>query len=285
MDAVLAPQVLEALRDVDDLARLVVGLVQVPEAGGGASSRPRGPRPFEAGAERRVAPHHERRHRLGDPVADEVRLPEHAGGVPNGGPRLDRRESDDLGDVVGAVPLGGVTDHLAPPAFVEVHVDVGHLLAAGIEEALEQQVVADRVEVDDPQAVGDEASGRRAPARPDPDAVGAGVADQVPHDEEIRRETHRADHPELELHPLDDGSGERGAVPFVRPLNREVPEIGRSPFLVARRRVTRRGGGTGAAPACRARSRPRPARRCRSVLSQASACSANSRRISTAVFR
>jgi len=55
--------------------------------------------------------------------------------------------------VVRAVALGCVLDHVAPVALVEVHVDVGHLDAARVEEALEEQVVLDRVEVDDLEAV------------------------------------------------------------------------------------------------------------------------------------
>ena len=99
-------------------------------------------------------------HGLGDAVPDGVGVAEHAGRVADRRPGLDRRERDDLGDVVRAVALGRVADHLAAAALVEVHVDVGHLLAAGVEETLEEQVVTDRVEVDDPQAVGDAAARR-----------------------------------------------------------------------------------------------------------------------------
>ena len=96
---------------------------------------------FEARVQRRVAAHDERRHELGDLVADRVRVAEHARRVAHRGPCLDRRERDDLRDVVVAVPLRRVADHLAAVARVEVHVDVGHLLAARVQEPLEQQVV------------------------------------------------------------------------------------------------------------------------------------------------
>ena len=104
---------------------------------------------LEARVQRSVTPHHERWHCLCDPVADDVGVTEDPGRVAHGGARLYRREGDDLSHVVGAVLLGRVADHLAPVALVEVHVDVGHLLAAGVEETLEQKVVADRVEIDD----------------------------------------------------------------------------------------------------------------------------------------
>ncbi len=176
----------------------------------------------EAGSERRVPSHDEWRHRLGDSVADEIGLAEHARRVADGRPRLDGRERHDLGDVIGSIAIGGVADHLAPAALVEVHVDVGHLLAAGVQEPLEEQVVFDGVEVHDPQAVGHAAAGGRTPPRTDSDPVRAGVGDEVPDDEEVRRETHLGDHPQLELHTLDDLRREHLAIAVVGPLVGEV---------------------------------------------------------------
>ena len=79
-----------------------------------------------------------------------------------------------------AVALGRVLDHLAAVAGVEVHVDVGHLLAARVEEPLEQQVVLDRVDVDDAQAVGDARARRAPPPRTDADAPRPRVAARGP---------------------------------------------------------------------------------------------------------
>ena len=110
----------------------------------------------------RVPAHHQGGHRLGYAVANAVGVPEDAGRIADRGPRLDGRESDYLSDMVRAPPLGGVADHLAAVTLVEVHVDIGHLLAPRVQEPLEQQVVADRVDVDYAQAVGD-ATTRRAP--------------------------------------------------------------------------------------------------------------------------
>jgi hypothetical protein len=85
---------------------------------------------------------------------------------------LDGAVGDDLGDPVLAVLLGDVADDLAAPALVEVDVEVGHRGALGVEEALEEQAVRDRVEVGDPHGVGAHRPGARAAARTDPDAVG-----------------------------------------------------------------------------------------------------------------
>ena len=87
-------------------------------------------------------------------------MAQHARRVAHGGPGLDGGERHDLRHSVVAVALGRVADHLAPVALVEVHVDVRHLLATGIEKAFEQDVVTDRVEVNDPKAVRNAASDR-----------------------------------------------------------------------------------------------------------------------------
>ncbi len=199
VDAVLTAQALEAACDVDDPLRVRVGLVELAELGRHLVAALVLGRLDEAGGEWRVATHDERRHELGDLVADEVRVAEDSRRVAHRGPRLDRRERDDLSDVVVAVRLRGVADELAAVARVEVHVDVGHLLAARVEEPLEQQVVLDRVDVDDAQAVRDARAGRAPPARPDADLGLARVAHEIPDDEEVRREPHRLDDAELVL--------------------------------------------------------------------------------------
>ena len=225
VDAVLAPHPLEALGHVDDPLGVGVGLVHGPQVGGHLVAVLELLVLVEAGVQRRVAAHDERRHGLGDLVADDVRVAEHAGGVAHRGPGLDGGEGDDLGDVVAAVALGGVADHLVPIAGVEVHVDVGHRHARRVEEALEQQVVLDGIEVGDAQRVGHRAAGRRAAPRTHADVRLAGVADEVPHDEEVRAEPHVGDDLQLVGQPLDDVVGHRLAPPLARPLEGEVVEV------------------------------------------------------------
>ena len=168
VDAVLAAETLEAEGDVADPLHVGVGLVEVAQLAGHLVAVLELVLLLEAGVERRVPAHDQGRHELGDLVADGVGVAEHPGRVAHRGPGLDGGERDDLGDVVGAVALGGVADHLGAVALVEVHVDVGHLLAARVEEPLEDEAVAERVEVDDLQAVGHAAAGGRAPARARP---------------------------------------------------------------------------------------------------------------------
>ncbi len=189
VDAVLAPQALEALGHVDDASGLFVGGVHVPQALRRGVAVVESVDAVETCPQRRVAAHDERGHGLGDPVADEIGVPEHSGRVAHRGPGLDGREGHDLRHAVCAVALGGVPDHLAPVALVEVHVDVGHLLAPGVQEPLEEQVVTDRVEVDDPEAVRHAAPRGRAPARAPPGCRSRGRGGSGPRPRGNRRRT------------------------------------------------------------------------------------------------
>ena len=173
VDAVLAAQPLEPAGDVDDPLGVGIGLVEGAQLDGHLVAVLVPGDLLEAGPQRRVAAHDQRRHELGDLVAHRVRVAEHPRRVAHRGPRLDGGERDDLRDVVPAVALGRVLDHLAAVAGVEVHVDVGHLLAPRVQEALEQQVVPDGVDVDDAEAVRDARARRAPPPGTDPDAARA----------------------------------------------------------------------------------------------------------------
>ncbi len=99
--------------------------------------------------------------------------------------RLHRSEGDDLRDVLAAVLPRDVFDHFSAPAFAEIDVDIGQRHALGVQEAFEDQVEVDRVDVSDPQAVGDKAACRRSAPGTDRNPLLARVADEVPHNQEI----------------------------------------------------------------------------------------------------
>ena len=100
------------------------------------------------------------------PVA--VVVAEHARGVARRRAREHLAERDDLRDRLLAVLLGHVADHALAAADREVDVDVRHRHALGVEEALEQQVVAQRIDVGDLQRSRRRSSRRpsRGPGRP-----------------------------------------------------------------------------------------------------------------------
>ena len=112
--------------------------------------------------------------------------------------RLQLGERGDLTDAGLAVLLLHVLDHLVAAVHAEVDVEVRHAHALRIQEALEEQVVRDGIEVGDPQRVRDERAGAGAAARSDGDAVLLSELDEVPDDEEVSWEFHPAD--DVHLH-------------------------------------------------------------------------------------
>ena len=105
---------------------------------------------------------------------------------------LHRAEGADLGDVGVAVLLADVLDDLVPPLLAEVDVDVGRLGAVRVEEPLEEQVVLERADVAEMEQIADQGAAGRAAGR-GRDALLAGVADEVPDDQEVRGEPHPVD--------------------------------------------------------------------------------------------
>ena len=213
VDGVVTDETLEAHGEVDDLLDLLVGVVGLPELAA------RLHRILEARRRRLFGDH------LGDPVAGGVGLADHAGGVAHGRPRRHGAEGDDLGDAIAAVLVGHVVDDLLAAGHAEVHVDVGHALAPGIEETLEEQVVLERVDVGDAERVADDGPGGGPTAGSHGDAVVLGELHVVPDDEEVGVESHLADDSELELEALDDLLPGLGAVPAHDALLAQVAQV------------------------------------------------------------
>ncbi len=179
---------------------------------------------LQALLEARAAAHDRLRDLLGEPVAGAVVVAEHPGGVAGGRARRHLAEGDDLRDALAAVLVGDVADHPLASAHREVDVDVGHRLAAGVEEALEEETVGQRVEVGDLERVGHDRAGGRAAPGPTATPVLLRVVDEVPDDQEVGLEAHLVDHPELELEALHRVGGDRIAVALAQALEGELAE-------------------------------------------------------------
>ena len=128
---------------------------------------------------------------------------QYAPGVAQHGLRGHRAVGDDLADLVATVFLRDVVDHRIAAVHAEVDVEVGHRHALGIEEALEQQAVAQRVEIGDAEAPGDDRARARATPRSHWNAVLFRPADEVRDDQEVPREAHLHDHVELAIEARD----------------------------------------------------------------------------------
>ena len=136
-----------------------------------------------------------------------------SGGVLECSLGFDGAERDYLGDPVTTPLVGGVADHLAATAVVEVDVDIGHGSTFGVEETLEEQAVLNRVDVGDPERVGHQGPGSRTATRPNPDVDRAGVGDQIRHDQEVRRVPLVADDADLIGDAVDVDGGSTGGEP------------------------------------------------------------------------
>ncbi len=140
---------------------------------------------------------------LGHPVhlaQGDVLYPSH---VADGGACSQRAEGDDLRHPVGAVLLGGILEHLRAAVIAEVKVDIRHVDAPRVEEALEDQAILERLDQGDIQAECHHRAVAGA-AHVVPDALVAGVAAQIPHDEEVGVEAHLVDHLQLVVQALAD---------------------------------------------------------------------------------
>ena len=185
-----------------------------------------------AGMDREMARHaHQRRRHAGEvaPAGRQVELAE----VGMGGEQLlerlvleDRDPAGDLADLAGgaAVHLGhlaqraaqpeavvvgdhrrlgtgigaeDVGQHLVPLVPGKIEIDVGRILALGVEEALEEQSGAERLDVGDAETVAHDRVGHRAAA-----AVGGPVLHDVVHHQEIVGEALPGDDAELVLQPV-----------------------------------------------------------------------------------
>ena len=141
-------------------------------------------------------------HQLGDGIRLLVAHAQHPAHVPQHRAGGHRAEGDDLRHVVRAVALPHVVDHLAAPLVVEVAVDIGHGDALGVQEALEQQVVLQGVDLRDAQGVGHDGASAAAATGAHAHAMGLGVVDEVPYDQEVVHVAHLLDHAQLVVEPV-----------------------------------------------------------------------------------
>jgi hypothetical protein len=124
----------------------------------------------------------------------------HAGNEVGGA--IQQQNAHDLRHVFAAILLRHVLDHLDAPPLAEIHVDVGQRHALGVEEALENQVVVQRIDVGDPECPCREAARGRSASRSHRNPVLARVADEVPDDQEVAGVPHLLDHLDLVGQPF-----------------------------------------------------------------------------------
>ena len=148
-------------------------------------------------------------YQLGQPVDLAQRHVEHPPHVAHRGLGTHRAERHNLGDAILAVAPADVTDDFPAPAVGEVDVDVRQRYALRGQEALEDQPVAQRVNIGNSQRIEDQAADRRPPPRPDRNALAPGIVYDVLNDQEVAREIHPANHVQFVFQPVAERAGSR----------------------------------------------------------------------------
>ena len=166
---------------------------------------------------------------LGDHLRDTVHKRigkiHHTPHVADHAPRRQSSESDDLHYPVLAVLAHHIIDDLLPSLIAEVHVDIGHGHTLRVQEPLKQELIADRVNGGDLQAVGDDASRRRPSSRSDRDPVVLRILDEIPYDKEIIHISHVPDRIKLIAQAVLQLLGRLRSIPLLKPLPAELLQI------------------------------------------------------------
>ena len=115
---------------------------------------------------------------------------------------LEHLEGGNLPDGVGAILVAHILDDALALEHAEVDVEVGHRHALGIQEALEEEVIRNRVDVRDAQRIGHQRARAGPAARTDRDAVLLPPVDEVLDDQEVPGKFHPADDLDLGLQAL-----------------------------------------------------------------------------------
>ena len=160
---------------------------------------------------------------VGNSLAEPVRLgerqllnPRH---VLDGELRRHRSVGYDVRHLVCAVLFGYPVEHLSTSVIIEVGIDIGQGDTVRIEETLEQKVVFDGVYLRNAKTIGDNGAGGAATTRSyHHSELVSGTVDEVLHDKEIARETHRFHYVKLELDALRHLIRQRVAIQFLGSL-------------------------------------------------------------------
>jgi hypothetical protein len=135
--------------------------------------------------------------------------------------------ADDLGRQRRPMPAPAAVDpldHLLATLVLEVHVDVGRLVALAADEALEERVHAVRIDRRDAQAEAHRAVGRRATTLTE-DAATSREGDDLVHREEVGLVAQLSDERELVLQPLRHRLGHPLRPALDRPLLGECAQV------------------------------------------------------------
>ena len=161
--------------------------------------------------------------RLGHPIDQRPREPERIADLADGRSGPIRHEVADHAGVLRPVACIDVLDDLLSPFGGEIDVDIGVGRAALVDEPLEEQVVADRIDPGDPERIGNDRI-RRTPSTLRGDAAPLGELHQVPADQEELGQSGLLDNIEF-VGKLPDNRRRNRVVAAANPGLAELDEI------------------------------------------------------------
>ena len=151
-----------------------------------------------------------------------VRDAHHAAHIADGVAGRHGAEGDDLRHMVGTVLAVDIVDDFLSAFVAEVHIKIGHADTFRVQKALEDQVVADGVDIGNADAVGRNAACAGTTARAHRNALTLGIVDIVPHDEVVVGVPHLLDHADLILQTVFVGLRHVGAIAALQTLPAEL---------------------------------------------------------------
>ncbi len=143
-----------------------------------------------------------KRNQLREFVGEAVRLSLHTSNVAHHGFRRHGAEGDDLADRLHPIHVANMLNHPIPPFHTEIYIKVWHRYPLGIQEALEQQVILQRIEVGNPQRVGDQRTTARTATGAHRNVVLLSPGDKFHHNQKVTGEAHLVYDIEFKLQAL-----------------------------------------------------------------------------------
>ena len=109
-------------------------------------------------------------------------------------------EGHDLRDMVVSVFLPHIVDNFASSRVSEVHIDIGHRHALGVQKALEEEAILHGVDLCDMKRIRYHRACRAAAPGADRNTRAFREIHKVPHDQEVVRKAHLLDHVNFVVH-------------------------------------------------------------------------------------
>ncbi len=215
MSRSVARHTLHLFRHIDQSPDLIVGIVQLLQA----------MRLRQCLIQRHIQlPRHLLCHR----VAHRIRQAERPCHVTNGGPRRQRTEGHDLRHVIGTVPANDILDDLLTLFVAKINIKVRHADAFGVEEPLKQQLIPDRIDPGNTDAIRTQTAGAGASSRTDRYVVLARILHKIVDNEIIIHVPHPLDGFHFVFQPPNRRRIGRVPIPALQALVAQPTEIRRA---------------------------------------------------------